>query len=65
MLSSNSSETAWNFPTPFYKIDAGSLRMVYVIFYKTISPRDFSGGGGWGGDLVRMKSFVAELVDMA
>ena len=27
-LSPNSSETAWNFQTPFYKKEAGSIRMV-------------------------------------
>ena len=41
-LSPNSSETAWNFQTPFYRIEAGRLRMVYVNFHKPICPRDFS-----------------------
>ena len=41
-LSPNSSETAWNFQTPFYRMEAGSLRMVYVYFHKPICPRDFS-----------------------
>ena len=29
-LSPNSSETAWNFETPFYRKEDGSMRMVYV-----------------------------------
>ena len=37
-LSPNSSETAWNFQTPFYRMEAGSLRMVYVNFHKPICP---------------------------
>ena len=41
-LSPNSSETAWNFKTPFYRMEAGRLRMVYVNFHKPICPRDFS-----------------------
>ena len=41
-LSPNSSETAWNFQMPFYRMEAGSLRMVYVNFHKPICPRDFS-----------------------
>ena len=41
-LSPNSSETAWNFQTPFYRMEAGRLRMVYVNFHKPICPRDFS-----------------------
>ena len=48
-LSANSSETAWNFQTPFYRMGTGSLRMVYVIFHKSICHRDFSGRGGLGG----------------
>ena len=35
-LSPNSSKTAWNFQTPFYRMEAGSLRMVYVNFHKPI-----------------------------
>ena len=38
----NSSETAWNFQTPFYRMETGSLRMVYVNFHEPICPRDFS-----------------------
>ena len=30
-------------------MDTGSLRMVYVIFHKSICHRDFSGKGGLGG----------------
>ena len=41
-LSLNSSETAWNFQTSFYRMEAGSMRMVYVNFHKHICPRDFS-----------------------
>ena len=41
-LSPNSSETAWNFKTPFYRMEADRLRMVYVNFHKPICPRDFS-----------------------
>ena len=41
-LSPNSSKTALNFQTPFYMMEAGSLRMVYVNFHKPICPRDFS-----------------------
>ena len=37
-LSPNSSETAWNFKTPFYRKEDGSMRMVYVYFHKLISP---------------------------
>ena len=48
-LSANSSETAWNFQTPFYRMGTGSLRMVYVIFHKSICHRDFTGRGGVGG----------------
>ena len=44
-LSSNSSEMAWNFQTPFYRMEAGSLRMVYVKFLKPTISRDFSGTG--------------------
>ena len=33
----NSSETAWNFETPFYRKEDGSMRMVYVYFHKLIS----------------------------
>ena len=36
---------------PFYRMDTGSLRMVYVIFHKSICHRDFSGRGGFSGDL--------------
>ena len=42
-LSPNSSEMAWNFQTPFYRMDTDSLRMVYVNFHKSICLRDFSG----------------------
>ena len=42
-LSSNSSEMAWNFQTPFYRMGTDSLRMVYVNFHKSICLRDFSG----------------------
>ena len=42
-LSPNSSETGWNFQTPFYRIVTDSLRMVYVNFHKSICLRDFSG----------------------
>ena len=35
---SNSSETAWNLQMPFYRIDAGSLRMVYVNIDHPLSP---------------------------
>ena len=45
-LSQNSSETAWNFQTPFYRVDTDSLRMVCIHFYKHICIRDFSGGAG-------------------
>ena len=38
----NSFETAWNFETPFYRKEDGSMRMVYVYFHKPICPRDFS-----------------------
>ena len=41
-LSPNSSETAWNFQTPFYRIEPGRLRMVYVNFHKPTISRDFS-----------------------
>ena len=41
-MSPNSSETAWNFQTPFYRMDAGRLKMVYVYFHKPTLPRDFS-----------------------
>ena len=41
-LSPNSSETAWNFKMPFYKIEVGSLRMVYVNFDKPTCPSEFS-----------------------
>ena len=41
-LSPNSSETGWNFQTPFYRMEAGSLRMVYVNFHKPTISRDFS-----------------------
>ena len=34
----NSSETAWNFETPFYRKEDGSMRMVYVYFHKPIYP---------------------------
>ena len=44
-LQPNLSETAWNFQTQFYWIDAYSFRMVYVNFHKHICPRDFSGKG--------------------
>ena len=40
-LSPNSSKTAWNFQTPFYRMDTDSLRMVYVNFHRPISHRDF------------------------
>ena len=33
-LSLNSSETAWNFHTPFYRMNTESLRMVYVNFHR-------------------------------
>ena len=36
LLLPNSSETARNFQTPFYMVEAGSLRMVYVNFHKPI-----------------------------
>ena len=42
-LSPNSSETASNFQMSFYRMEAGSLRMVYVYFHKSICLRDFSG----------------------
>ena len=38
-LSPNSSEMAWNLQTPFYRMEAGSLRMVYVNFQKFICLR--------------------------
>ena len=41
-LSPNSSETGWNFQTPFYRMEAGSLRMVYVNFHKPTISRDLS-----------------------
>ena len=41
-LSSNSSETAWTFPTPFYRMNIDSPRMVYVYFHRPIYHRDFS-----------------------
>ena len=41
-LSPNSSETAWNFQTPFYRMNTDSLRMVYVNFHRPICDRDFS-----------------------
>ena len=41
-LSSNSSEMAWNFQMPFYRMDTDSLRMVYVNFHKPTITRDFS-----------------------
>ena len=51
-FSPNSSETTWNFQMPFCKMEAGSLRMVYVNFHKPICPRDFSvGRGGLGQEL--------------
>ena len=59
-LSPNSSETAWNFKTPFYRMEAGSLRMVYVNFHKTNCLRDFFGRGGGLGR--RGVSFVVELL---
>ena len=34
----NSSETAKNFETPFYRKEDGSMRMVYVYFHKPICP---------------------------
>merc|ERR1711888_521921 len=42
-LSPNSSETGWNFQTPFYRIVTDSLRMVYVNFHKSICLRHFAG----------------------
>ena len=48
-LSLNSSEMAWNFTTPFYRMNTDSLRMVYVNFHKSFCIRDFSGRGGLGG----------------
>ena len=47
-MSPNSSETAWNIQTPFYRMDTDNLMMVYVNFHNPICPRDFSGGGGEG-----------------
>ena len=47
-LSSNSSEMAWNFQTPFYRMGTDRLRMVYVNFHKSICLRDFSGRGRGG-----------------
>ena len=38
----NSSEMPWNFQTPFYRKDSGTLRMVYVNFHKPICIRNFS-----------------------
>ena len=62
-LSSNSSEMAWNFQMPFYRMDTDSLRMVYVNFHKAICLRDFSGrGGSFAGGLFATKGFVAELL---
>ena len=40
-LSSNSSETAWVFPTPFYRMNIDSPRMVYVYFHRPIYHRNF------------------------
>ena len=42
VLSSNASETAWTFPTPFYRMNIYSPRMVYVYFHRPIYHRDFS-----------------------
>ena len=41
-LLSNYSETAWTFPTPFYRMNIDSPRMVYVYFHRPIYHRDFS-----------------------
>ena len=41
-LSPNSSETAWNFQTPFYRVNTDRLKMVYVNFHRPICHRDFS-----------------------
>ena len=41
-LSSNSSETNWNFLMPFYRMNTDSLRMVYVHFHRITCQRDFS-----------------------
>ena len=59
-LSPNSSEMAWNFQTPFYRMGTDRLRMVYVNFHKSICLRDFSGRGGFRGS--GGVSFVAELL---
>ena len=54
----NSSEMAWNFQTPFYRMGTDSLRMVYVNFHKSICLRDFSGSGegvvGRGGVVAKL-----------
>ena len=42
VLSSNSAETAWTFPAPFYRINIDSPRIVYVYFHRPIYHRDFS-----------------------
>ena len=41
-LSPNSSETAWTFPMPFFRMNTDSVRMVYVYFHRPIYHRDFS-----------------------
>ena len=59
-LQLNSSKTAWNFITPFYRMGTDSLRMVYVIFHKSIYLRDISMRRRQGG--VVRGVFVAELL---
>ena len=61
-LPPNSSETAWNFKTPFYRMGTGTLWMVYVILYKSISFRDLSGRVGFGGSCGGGGVFFAELL---
>ena len=67
-LPPNSSETAWNFKTPFYRMGTGTLWMVYVILYKSISFRDLSGrvgfGGSCGGGGGRVESFLPNFSKM-
>ena len=41
-LSPNSSETAWNILTKFYRMDDIRLKMVYVNFHKPTLSRDIS-----------------------
>ena len=41
-LSSISSELAWTFPAPFYRMNIDSSRMVYVYFHRSIYHWDFS-----------------------